>query len=103
MSNTNTNVTIPNGDDATELDLLTPNREKQTRFQVNRVRNESHNSERDAKDVTVNMSDEDGQTDDDEDHDLHSVTDKTRLNSDHAKSLRQVFLFLRHHILSKVD
>ncbi|XP_018578158.1 bumetanide-sensitive sodium-(potassium)-chloride cotransporter [Anoplophora glabripennis] len=78
--------------DATEMNLLTPNGDKHTRFQVNRVRNEgqSQNAERDGIDVALNMASEDEHTDDDGDRDLHSVTDRTRLNSEHAKSFRQL-------------
>lgn len=74
--------------DVTEMDLLTPNGDKHTRFQVNRVRNESQNAERHGTDVALNMTNEDEHTDDDGDHDLHSVSDRTRLNSEYAKSFR---------------
>ncbi|KAJ8919030.1 hypothetical protein NQ315_016936 [Exocentrus adspersus] len=88
-----TKRTTPTADSGTEMDLLTHNGpNKHTRFQVNRVRNESHNAQRDGEDVALNMAaSEDEHTDEDVDHDLHSVTDRTRLNSEHAKSFRNAF------------
>lgn len=82
------NATSTSTNDDTEMDFLTPNGDKHTRFQVNRVRNESQNSERVRTDIALNVASEDEHTDDDGDRDLHSVTDRTRLNSEHAKSFR---------------
>lgn len=67
----------------TELDILHP--EKHTRFQVNRVKTDGENGGNVHIQITV---DAEVQTDD-EDTDLHSITDKTRLNNtDYAKSFR---------------
>lgn len=69
--------------DVTELGIL--NLEKQTRFQVNPVKSEDENKSNVRIHITV---DAEVQTDDDEDNDLPSVTDRTRLNSEYAKSFR---------------
>lgn len=70
--------------------LTTGTQEKVTRFQVNKVKNES--MERGVK-VAVNMS-ADEETTDEELDDVHSATDRTRLNSEsetkYAKSFRLV-------------
>lgn len=63
--------------------------DKRTRFQVNRVRNESP----DKRDTILDMNSNDDETDDDDNcGDLHSVTERTRLNSEsdtkYAKSFR---------------
>lgn len=71
-------------DDVVELRNLSSDNEKRTRFQVNRVRSESQNADKDGKESIGVLTDEDN-TDDD---DLHSVTDRTRLNSEYAKSFR---------------
>lgn len=81
--------TLSNGGVRDELEMDGLNKDKRTRFQVNRVRNESHTS-KDA--VSLNLalnegSEGDDQTDDEE-TDLQSVTDRTRLNSEYAKSFR---------------
>lgn len=63
--------------------------EKQTRFQVNRVRNESagrYDSNKDS--IAVDLSIEDHTDDDYDEDDVHTVTDRTRLNSEYAKSFR---------------
>ncbi|KAJ3641069.1 hypothetical protein Zmor_027592 [Zophobas morio] len=83
MSERNGGSTVPRSDqDVVELRNLAGD-EKRTRFQVNRVRSESHNTDRDG---SIGHS-EDDHTDDD---DLHSVTDRTRLNSEYAKSFRHL-------------
>lgn len=74
------NGTIPK--DTLELRPLTD--DKRTRFQVNRVRSESQCAEKDLSGANLEIS-EDDQTDDD---DLHSMNDRTRLNSEHVKSFR---------------
>lgn len=77
-----------------ELGTLMPQQQKCTRFQVNRVRNDSERrydvgSAENA--VEVNMSTDEGETTDDENN-VHSVTDRTRLNSEsdakYGKSFR---------------
>lgn len=77
-------------DEGLEMDPLQPNTDKRTRFQVNRVRNESHNAERDGKNPVVDVSTDEEQSDDDDY--VHSITDRTRLNSEsdakYAKSFR---------------
>lgn len=71
-----------------ELSYLHPESEKRTRFQVNRVRNESHNSHN-CSDVRIEINGEQANSDyDDNDDDIHSVSDRTRLNSEYAKSFR---------------
>ncbi|KAH0817745.1 hypothetical protein GEV33_005046 [Tenebrio molitor] len=85
MSERNGGTTVSRNDqDVLELRNLTGDNDKRTRFQVNRVRSESHNADKDGKEST-GVHSEDDHTDDD---DLHSVTDKTRLNSEYAKSFR---------------
>lgn len=86
MSEQNGGQNVARSDDESlELDALHPNSDKRTRFQVNRVRTESHNPDQNGA-IVVNLSTaEDDHTDDD---DLHSVTDRTRLNSEYAKSFR---------------
>lgn len=69
--------------EATEMDLLSP--ERQTRFQVNRVNDAENGNHHEVK----LRLEPDRQNNDDEDHDLHSFTDRTKLNSaDYGKSLR---------------
>lgn len=68
--------------ETTELDFLNPG--KHTRFQVNRVKSEHENPGNTHIEIKV---DAEVQTDD-EDNDIHSVTDKTRLNTEYAKSFR---------------
>ncbi|EFA05305.2 bumetanide-sensitive sodium-(potassium)-chloride cotransporter [Tribolium castaneum] len=87
MSERNGGATVPRSDtDDVELRNLTTDNDKRTRFQVNRVRSESHNTDKDGKD-SVGVLTEDENTDDD---DLHSVTDRTRLNSEYVKSFRHL-------------
>lgn len=75
---------IPNDTlDVTELDQLNP--EKQTRFQVKRVKTDSENDNN--VHIRIKM-DAEVQTDDEEDNDLHSVTDRTRLSTGYARSFR---------------
>ncbi|XP_057664509.1 bumetanide-sensitive sodium-(potassium)-chloride cotransporter isoform X1 [Diorhabda carinulata] len=72
--------------DLTEKDnnfeLIPVKTDKQTRFEVNRVNNEEENEEIELR-VKINSSN------DDED-DVHSCTDRTKLNSDYIKSFRQL-------------
>lgn len=70
--------------ETTELNLL--RRDKETRFQVNRVKSIGENGG--TSDIKIKV-DADIQTDE-EDNDLHSFTDRTRLNTENAKSLRYV-------------
>ncbi|XP_045467034.1 bumetanide-sensitive sodium-(potassium)-chloride cotransporter isoform X2 [Harmonia axyridis] len=73
-----------------ELSYLQPDSEKRTRFQVNRVRNESHNREN-GTDVRIEVNGEQANSDNEEnDDDIHSVSDRTRLNSEYAKSFRHM-------------
>lgn len=82
-----------------ELGSLVNQPEKCTRFQVNRVRNDSerkydvgnhHRGEGNTVAVGVSVSTDEGETTDDEN--VHSVTDRTRLNSEsdakYGKSFR---------------
>lgn len=78
-----------------ELGSLAKQPEKCTRFQVNRVRNDSERkydvgSHGEVVAVGVNVSTDEGETTDDEN--VHSVTDRTRLNSEsdtkYGKSFR---------------
>lgn len=70
-----------------ELNPLNDGGDKRTRFQVNKVKNES--PDRGASSI-INVSTEDEATDDDDN--IHSVTERTRLNSEsdtkYAKSFR---------------
>lgn len=72
--------------DSVELGEI--NGDKRTRFQVNKVKNESPNREIPSI-IDVQSTDEDAT---DEDDNLHSVTERTRLNSEsdtkYAKSFR---------------
>lgn len=69
-----------------DLEMEGLSQDKRTRFQVNRVRNETP----EKNDTVVDLSNEDTE-DEDGDH-LLSVTDRTRLNSEtdtkYAKSFR---------------
>lgn len=81
-----------------ELGSLVNPSAKCTRFQVNRVRNDSerkydvgnNHGESGGVTVGVNVSTDEGETTDDEN--VHSVTDRTRLNSEsdakYGKSFR---------------
>lgn len=77
-----------------EMGSLAPQQGKCTRFQVNRVRNDSarkYEPEGDSVSVGVNVSMDEGDSSDDENN-VHSVTDRTRLNSEsdtkYGKSFR---------------
>ncbi|XP_030752173.1 bumetanide-sensitive sodium-(potassium)-chloride cotransporter [Sitophilus oryzae] len=73
-------------EESMELDPLTRTNEKRTRFQVNRVRNESYNKEKNG-----GIGSEHGQDDQNEEEDLLTSTDRTRLSSEIAnKSLRHL-------------
>ncbi|XP_019869994.2 bumetanide-sensitive sodium-(potassium)-chloride cotransporter [Aethina tumida] len=80
-------LTVENGEaDKIELDPLQTDPDKRTRFQVNRVHSMSQNDvDRDA--LTIDLRSNDENTDDD---DLHSVNDRTRLNSEYGKSFRHL-------------
>lgn len=81
MSATNLNGV---SDTPIEMDAIL--RDKRTRFQVNRVRNESHNGQKDGSRITIDLSIDDGT----DEEDLHSTTDRTRLNSEYIKSFRHL-------------
>ncbi|CAH1173712.1 unnamed protein product [Phaedon cochleariae] len=70
----------------TELESLTQNGGKQTRFQVNRVENDQEQFPGVELRIKVDASE---QTDDEE-YDVHSATDRTKLNSDMVKSFRHL-------------
>lgn len=80
-----------------DLELGSLVQQKCTRFQVNRVRHDSErkydvgNNRGDGSAVGVNVSTDEGETTDDENN-VHSVNDRTRLNSEsdakYAKSFR---------------
>ncbi|CAH0552698.1 unnamed protein product [Brassicogethes aeneus] len=74
-------------DEVLELDHLPLDSEKRTRFQVNRVRTNSQSVDANNKDsAVIELSDGELTTDDE----LLSVTDRTRLNSEYAKSFRNL-------------
>uniref|UniRef100_A0A6P7F146 Bumetanide-sensitive sodium-(Potassium)-chloride cotransporter n=1 Tax=Diabrotica virgifera virgifera TaxID=50390 RepID=A0A6P7F146_DIAVI len=66
-----------------ELENLNGKADKQTRFQVNRVRNDGEDEDEVELRVKVNIP-----TDDEDD--VHSCTDRTKLNSDYLKSFRRL-------------
>lgn len=82
--------------EATEMGFLRP--EKETRFQVNRVKSTGENGGNAHIQIKV---DQEIQTDD-EDNDLHSVTDRTRLNTDNAKSLRYLLFIFKSNFETSI-
>lgn len=64
------------------FELVPIKTDKQTRFEVNRVNNDEENEEVELR-VKISSSNDDGD-------DVHSCTDRTKLNSDYIKSFRQL-------------
>ncbi|KAL3278148.1 hypothetical protein HHI36_013491 [Cryptolaemus montrouzieri] len=73
-----------------EMSFIPEDRDKRTRFQVNRVRNESHNMDKDNE-IIIEIRGAEIESDDEErDDDIHTTSDRTRLNSEYAKSFRHL-------------
>ncbi|KAK9884761.1 hypothetical protein WA026_007609 [Henosepilachna vigintioctopunctata] len=89
MSKHNSTEEIKGKSNDVELSILSPERDKRTRFQVNLVRNESYDGNKDNE-ISIDINGIEDQYEDDSYDDIHTVSDRTRLHSENMKSFRHL-------------